>query len=166
MTNKEKIARKELFAAYQRVFDTAGELQRQLNKNNQEMKSFKGTMPTDEFSVKRFKKEGENTLHKAENAFMAKKGAEVAQNKFNNVSDKTKKEGRILQFNRNESLLNVFEELEVLITEMINTGISGMMDAQPNPIVGASSMKRQKKGSQKRGQLGYKYIKIRKATMN
>lgn len=64
------------------------------------------------------------------------------------------------------NLLETLENIQTVLTEMINTGISGMMDAQPNPVVGATSMKKQKRGSQKRGQLGYKYLKIRKATMN
>ena len=64
------------------------------------------------------------------------------------------------------NLLETLENIQTVLTEMINTGISGMMDAQPNPVVGAASMEKQKRGSQKRGQLGYKYLKIRKATMN
>lgn len=54
---------------------------------------------------------------------------------------------------------------EGLLNEEFSTGVSGMMDAQPNPVVGYTSIKKQRKGKQKRGQLGYKYIKIRPATL-
>lgn len=162
--NREKDVRKDLFVAYQRVFDTAGELQKQLDKNNEEIKSFKGKYPTDEFSVKRLNKEGEKTVEKAQNAFSAKKKAEATQNLFNQVSDKSQKEGKVIPF-KHESLLDVLESLEFLISEM-NTGISGMMDTQPNPVVGGPvNITKQKKGKQKRGQLGYKYLKIRTASM-
>lgn len=164
MTDREKNARRDLFVAYQRVFDTADKLQKQINSNNKLIKSFKGTMPTDEFTLKRCNKEGEKTRDVGLEAFTAKKEAEAAQNNFNNVSDKTPKEGKIIPF-KHESLLDVFESLEFLVTEMINTGISGMMDAQPNPVVGGPvNITKQKKGKQKKGQLGYKYLKIRKAT--
>ena len=147
--NREKDARRDLFVAYQRVFDTVGELNKQLKSNKEKMKS-----PLDEFTTAKIKKD---TLGKAKNAFIAGKDAEAAKATFDTVSDKSRKEGKLIPF-KGESLLDILEE--------IGTSIAAMMDVQPTPLVGATSMAKQKKGKQKRGQLGYKYLKIRKATMD
>ena len=72
------------------------------------------------------------------------------------------------EIKRNNDILKEDRERDVrkdLLNEM-NTGISGMMDTQPNPVVGGPvNITKQKKGKQKRGQLGYKYLKIRTASM-
>lgn len=79
-----------------------------------------------------------------------------------NREENTKKE----LFAVYQRIFDTAGKLQGLLTEMMDTGISGMMDAQPNPVAGASAIKKQRKGTQKRGQLGYKYVKIRTATMN
>ena len=55
-----------------------------------------------------------------------------------------------------ESLLNTLEELGTSIAAMLTPPIGLAGSVQPS---------KQKKGSQKKGQLGYKYLKIRKASM-
>ena len=162
--NQEKNARKNLFVANQRVADATNELQKQLKQNNAEMIKLGGKAPTDEFSKKRLRKVGEVTKNKALVAFNATKDAEDAQNIFNQVSDKRSKGGIVIPF-KHESLLNVFESLEELITEMINTSISGMM-TPPNDVVGREPIMKQRKGSQKNNDKRFtRRIKIRKASM-
>lgn len=119
--------------------------------------------PNDELAPRRLLKYFQKTYVDKVNADNAQAAHLSIASKF----PKNSQPARVLKFQPvNASLLDTLKSLENLITEMFNTGISGMMDAQPNPVVGAVSMAKQRKGTQKRGQLGYKYLKIRKATMN
>ena len=119
--------------------------------------------PNDELAPRRL-------LKYFQQAFADKTAADGAQQVHLSIASKhpiTNKPAQILKFQPvNNSLLDTLKSLEFLITEM-NTGISGMMDAQPNPLVGGPvTITKQRKGKQKKGQLGYKYLKIRKATLN
>lgn len=118
--------------------------------------------PNDELAPRRL-------LKYFQKAYVDKVDADNAQAAHLSIASrfpKNSQPAQVLKFQSvNASLLDTLKSLENLITEMFNTGISGMMDAQPNPVVGAVSMTKQKKGKQKRGQLGYKYLKIRRATM-
>ena len=61
-----------------------------------------------------------------------------------------------------ELSLESFEPTLKDLYEEIATGIAGMMDAQPNPVVGQVSFSKQNGHRQKKAQYDYKYRKMNK----